>query len=53
MCIIGGGVIGMEFASIFSALGVEVTVVEYCKEILPPFDAEIAKRLRMSPKNEG
>ena len=53
MCIIGGGVIGMEFASIFSALGVEVTVVEYCKEILPPFDAEIAKRLRMSLKNEG
>ncbi len=53
MCIIGGGVIGMEFASIFSALGVEVTVVEYCKEILPPFDAEIAKRLRMSLKKRG
>jgi dihydrolipoamide dehydrogenase len=44
--IIGGGVIGMEFASIFNSLGVETTVVEYCDEILPPFDAEIAKRLR-------
>lgn len=50
LCVIGGGVIGMEFASIFAAFGTEVTVLEYCKEILPPFDAEIAKRLRMSLK---
>ncbi|MCM1137072.1 MAG: dihydrolipoyl dehydrogenase [Muribaculum sp.] len=51
--IIGGGVIGMEFASIYAALGAKVTVIEYCKEILPPFDAEIAKRLRMSLKRRG
>lgn len=53
LAIIGGGVIGMEFASIYSAIGVEVTVVEYCREILPPFDADIAKRLRMSMKRRG
>ncbi len=53
MVIIGGGVIGMEFASIFAAFGVKVTVVEYCPEILPPFDAEVAKRLRMSLKRRG
>lgn len=53
LCVIGGGVIGMEFASVFAAFGVEVTVVEYCKEILPPFDSEIAKRLRMSLKRRG
>lgn len=53
MAIIGGGVIGMEFASIFSAFGVKVTVLEYCPEILPPFDPEIAKRLRMSMKRRG
>lgn len=53
LCIIGGGVIGMEFASVFAAFGVEVTVLEYCKEILPPFDGEIAKRLRMSLKRRG
>jgi dihydrolipoamide dehydrogenase len=46
MCIVGGGVIGMEFAAIFSSFGVEVTVVEFCKEILPPFDKDIAKRLK-------
>lgn len=53
LCVIGGGVIGMEFASIFAALGSTVTVIEYCKEILPPFDSEIAKRLRMAMKRRG
>jgi len=46
LCIVGGGVIGMEFAAIFNSFGVEVSVVEYCKEILPPFDKDVAKRLR-------
>lgn len=46
IAIIGGGVIGLEFASVLAAFGREVTVIEYCKEILPAFDAEIAKRLR-------
>lgn len=51
--IIGGGVIGIEFASIMAAMGVEVTVVEYCKEILPGFDADIAKRLRTMLSRKG
>lgn len=51
--IIGGGVIGMEFASIYAAFGVKVTVIEYCKEILPGLDADVAKRLRMSMKRRG
>lgn len=53
LAVIGGGVIGMEFASIFSAFGTKVTVIEYCKEILPPFDADIAKRLRTAMKSRG
>lgn len=53
LTIIGGGVIGIEFASIYAALGSEVTVLEYCKEILPPFDADIAKRLRMALQARG
>lgn len=53
ICVIGGGVIGMEFASILAAFGTEVTVVEYCKEILPPFDKDVAKRLRMSLSRRG
>lgn len=53
LCIIGGGVIGMEFASIFNAFGSQVSVIEYCKEILPAIDKDIAKRLRTSMKKRG
>lgn len=53
LCVIGGGVIGLEFASIFNAIGSEATVVEYCKEVLPAFDKDIAKRLRTSLKKRG
>lgn len=53
LTIIGGGVIGMEFASIFNAFGSEVTVLEFCKEILPNFDADIAKRLKQSLCKKG
>lgn len=53
LVIIGGGVIGLEFASIFNSFGTEVTVIEYCKEILPSFDQDIAKRLRMALKKRG
>ncbi len=45
LTIVGGGVIGLEFASIAAAYGTKVTVLEYCPEILPNFDADIAKRL--------
>lgn len=53
LCIIGGGVIGLEFASIFNQFGSEVTVVEYCKEVLPNSDKDMAKRLRLSLKKKG
>lgn len=53
LAVIGGGVIGLEFASVFEAFGSEVTVVEYCKEVLPPFDKDIAKRLRMALQKRG
>lgn len=51
--IVGGGVIGMEFASIFASFGVKVTVIEYLKEILPTVDPEIAKRLRTTLSRRG
>lgn len=53
LTIIGGGVIGMEFAGIFSALGSKVTVIEFMKQILPPFDSDIAKRLKASLTKKG
>ncbi len=48
LVIIGGGVIGLEFASYFSMIGVNVTVLEMLPEVLPNVDAEIAKMLRTS-----
>lgn len=53
LCIIGAGVIGLEFASIFNTFGSTVTVVEYAKEILPRFDSDLAKRLRQSLGKTG
>ena len=53
LCIIGAGVIGMEFASVFSRFGSKVTVIEYLKECLPALDSDIAKRLRKQMEKDG
>lgn len=53
LCVIGGGVIGLEFASIFRSFGSEVTVLEYFKEILPRFDSDLSKRLKQSLGKRG
>lgn len=53
LCIVGAGVIGMEFASIFNSFGVEVTVIEFLKECLPALDSDIAKRLRQTIGKRG
>ena len=53
LAIIGAGVIGMEFASVFRRFGSEVTVIEYLKECLPALDSDIAKRLRKYLEKHG
>ena len=53
LAIIGAGVIGMEFASVFQRFGSEVTVIEYLKECLPALDSDIAKRLRKLLEKRG
>ena len=53
LAIIGAGVIGMEFASVFHRFGSEVTVIEYLKECLPALDSDIAKRLRKHLEKQG
>ena len=53
LTIIGAGVIGMEFASVFHRFGSEVTVIEYLKECLPALDSDIAKRLRKYLEKQG
>jgi len=45
IAIIGSGAIGLEWARIFSSLGVEVTILEIAKNILPIADIEVSKRV--------
>jgi dihydrolipoamide dehydrogenase len=53
LIIIGGGVIGCEFASIMSSFGVKVTIVEMLPEILPGVDADVAAVVQKSLKKAG
>ena len=51
--IIGGGVIGLEFATLFAALGRKVVIVEMLPEILPGVIPEITAKLRASLRKKG
>jgi len=53
MVIIGAGIIGLEFASMFAAMGVKITVIELLDRILPEEDAEIASELLKIMKRQG
>ena len=53
LAVIGGGVIGMEFAFFFAGLGVPVKVVEMQPEILPSIDRETAALLRAEGRKKG
>lgn len=53
LLIIGGGVIGVEFATVYGALGCEVTIVEAMDRILPTMDREISQNLSMILKRRG
>jgi dihydrolipoamide dehydrogenase len=50
MLIVGGGIIGMEFAFIFSNFGVDVTVIEYLDQLVSGVDSEIASELNRSAR---
>ena len=53
LVIIGGGVIGIEMATIFNSFGVKVEVIEMCDRILPLIDSDISKRLQSYLKALG
>ena len=53
IAIIGGGVIGVEFAALYAALGSQVTVIELLPEILPGLDSELAANLKQSLCKNG
>jgi dihydrolipoamide dehydrogenase len=53
LVIIGGGVIGLEFASLFNSLGTKVTVIEMLDEILTGMDREMSEMLRQIYTKKG
>lgn len=53
LVVIGGGVIGMEFASFFNSMGVEVHVVEMIDKILGPMDRELSEMLQTEYAKRG
>jgi NAD(P) transhydrogenase len=53
ICIVGGGIIGVEYASMFAVLGVKVSLIETRKEILNFVDSEIVESLQYHLRNLG
>ena len=53
LTIIGGGVIGIEFATLFNTLGIQVTVLEMLPHILPPVERKLAKRYQSMLRKQG
>ena len=53
LVVIGGGVIGMEFASLYNSLGSKVTVIEMLDKILGPMDREISDMLQAQYAKKG
>ena len=53
LVVIGGGVIGMEFASFFNSIGTKVTVVEMLPKILGPMDDEVSAMLQAQYTKKG
>ncbi|MCK5736203.1 MAG: dihydrolipoyl dehydrogenase [Spirochaetaceae bacterium] len=52
LVVIGGGVIGLEFASLFSTLGTKVSIIEMLPEIVPSLDSDVAALLRQRLEKE-
>ncbi|MDQ6743716.1 MAG: dihydrolipoyl dehydrogenase [Candidatus Dormibacteraeota bacterium] len=53
LVVIGGGVVGMEFAGVFSLLGTQVTVVEMLDQLLTPLDPDVARRFQQLMARRG
>jgi dihydrolipoamide dehydrogenase len=53
MTIIGGGVIGVEMASIFARIGTQVTIIEYADSLIPTMDRELGKELKKILTKQG
>ncbi|WHZ19415.1 MAG: Dihydrolipoamide dehydrogenase of pyruvate dehydrogenase complex [Rhodanobacteraceae bacterium] len=53
LLVVGGGIIGLEMATVYRALGSAVTVVEFMDQLMPGADADLVRPLAMRLKNQG
>ncbi|KTC66135.1 lipoamide dehydrogenase, E3 component is part of three enzyme complexes (plasmid) [Legionella adelaidensis] len=53
LLVLGGGIIGLEMATVYSAMGVEVTVVEFMDQLIPPADADLVNVLQKRMAKKG
>ena len=53
LLVVGGGIIGLEMATVYRALGSEVTVVEFMDQLMPGADADLVRPLATRLKNQG
>lgn len=53
MLVLGGGIIGLEMATVYSALGVDVTVVEFMDQLMPGADLDLVKTLQKQMSKKG
>lgn len=53
LLVLGGGIIGLEMATVYSALGVKVTVVEFLDQLIPPADADLVAVLQKRMAKKG
>ena len=53
LVVVGAGVIGIEYASVFAAVGTKVTIIDSRRELLPFCDAEIVRALQLSLRDLG
>jgi NAD(P) transhydrogenase len=53
LVVVGGGVVGAEYAAVFAALGASVTLAEMQDRLLPPVDAELAERFKRHLEEQG
>ena len=53
LLVVGGGIIGLEMATVFSALGAQVTVVEFMDQLMPGADKDLVKPLADRMKKQG
>ncbi len=53
LCVLGGGIIGLEMATVYAAMGVKVTVVEFMNQLIPGADIDLVKPLHKHLEKQG